>query len=69
MLFVAYGSVNRAQQLCGYTGDPKAMAPRGKYKPQFGRNELKLTIINMRDQHAQGKLITFLGNGTTLGLC
>jgi len=33
--------------LCGYTGDPKGIAPRGKYKQLFARNELKLTIINV----------------------
>ncbi len=36
--------------LCGYTDDPKGIAPRGKYKQLFARNELKLTIINMLRQ-------------------
>lgn len=31
--------------LCGYADDPKGIAPRGKYKQLFGRNELKLNII------------------------
>lgn len=40
-------AIDRALVLCGYEDDPKAIAPRGKYKQLFGRNELKLTIINM----------------------
>lgn len=40
-------AIDRALVLCGYEDDPKAIAPRGKYKQMFGRNELKLTIINM----------------------
>jgi len=40
-------AIDRALVLCGYQDDPKAIAPRGKYKQLFGRNELKLTIINM----------------------
>ena len=40
-------AIDRALVLCGYQEDPKAIAPRGKYKQLFGRNELKLTIINM----------------------
>jgi len=39
-------AIDRALVLCGYEGDPKGIAPRGKYKQLFGRNELKLTIIN-----------------------
>jgi len=39
-------AIDRALVLCGYEDDPKAIAPRGKYKQLFGRNELKLTIIN-----------------------
>lgn len=40
-------AIDRALVLCGYEDDPKAIAPRGKYKQLFGRSELKLTIINM----------------------
>lgn len=40
-------AIDRALVLCGYEDDPKGIAPRGKYKQLFGRNELKLTIINM----------------------
>jgi len=40
-------AIDRALVQCGYKDDPKAIAPRGKYKQLFGRNELKLTIINM----------------------
>ena len=40
-------AIDRALLLCGYTDDPKGIAPRGKYKQLFGRNELKLSIINM----------------------
>jgi len=39
-------AIDRALVLCGYQDDPKAIAPRGKYKQLFGRNELKLKIIN-----------------------
>ena len=39
-------AIDRALVLCGYTDDPKGIAPRGKYKQLFGRNELKLKIIN-----------------------
>ncbi|MFD1157015.1 hypothetical protein [Roseovarius aestuarii] len=40
-------AIDRALVLCGYTDDPRGIAPRGKYKQLFGRNELKLTIITM----------------------
>ncbi len=43
-------AIDRALVLCGYEGDPKGIAPRGKYKQLFGRNELKLTIIKMLRQ-------------------
>ena len=39
-------AIDCALVLCGYEDDPKGIAPRGKYKQLFGRNELKLTIIN-----------------------
>mgnify|MGYP003627998528 FL=1 len=39
-------AIDRALVLCGYEDDPKAIPARGKYKQLFGRNELKLTIIN-----------------------
>ncbi|MDB9804421.1 hypothetical protein OAC22_00805 [bacterium] len=39
-------AIDRALVLCGYEDDPKATPTRGKYKQMFGRNELKLTIIN-----------------------
>lgn len=39
-------AIDRALVLCGYEDDPKGIAPRGKYRQLFGRNELKLTIIN-----------------------
>lgn len=39
-------AIDRALVLCGYDDDPKAIPARGKYKQLFGRNELKLTIIN-----------------------
>ena len=40
-------AIDRALHLCGYQKDPKAIAPRGKYKQMFGRNELKLVILDM----------------------
>lgn len=40
-------AIDRALALCGYQGDPKGIAPRGKYKQLFGRNELKLTVRDM----------------------
>jgi hypothetical protein len=43
-------AIDRALVLCGYEGDPKGIAPRGKYRQLFGRNELKLTIITMLRQ-------------------
>ena len=39
-------AIDRALVLCGYEDDPKGIAPRGKYKQLFGRNELKLTVLN-----------------------
>jgi len=39
-------AIDRALHLCGYQEDPKAIAPRGKYKQMFGRNELKLAILD-----------------------
>jgi hypothetical protein len=39
-------AIDRALVLCGYEDDPKAIPARGKYKQLFGRNELKLTVIN-----------------------
>lgn len=44
-------AIDRALVLCGYQDDPKGIAPRGKYKQLFGRNELKLMI---RDRLRQG---------------
>jgi len=38
-------AIDRALALCGYEDDSKGIAPRGKYKQLFGRNELKLTIM------------------------
>lgn len=35
-------AIDRALLVCGYQDDPKGIAPRGKYKQLFGRNELKL---------------------------
>lgn len=43
-------AIDRALVICGYQGDPKSIAPRGKYKQLFGRNELKLTIRDMLRQ-------------------
>lgn len=40
-------AIDRALLLCGNQDDPKGIAPRGKYKQLFGRNELKLTIRDM----------------------
>ena len=40
-------AIDRALVLCGYQDDPKSIVLRGKYKQLFGRNELKLTVINM----------------------
>ncbi|WP_299691920.1 hypothetical protein [uncultured Tateyamaria sp.] len=52
-------AVDRTLVLCGYQDDPKAIAPRGKYRQLFGRNELKLTIINMlREAPADDETIT-----------
>ena len=39
-------AIDRALVLCGYEDDPKGIAPRGKYKQLFGRNELRLTVLN-----------------------
>ena len=44
-------AIDRALVLCGYEGDPKGIAPRGKYKQLFGRNELKLIT---RDRLREG---------------
>lgn len=33
--------------LCGYEEGPNGIAPGGRYRQLFGRNELKPTIINM----------------------
>ncbi|MFK8036198.1 MAG: hypothetical protein AB8B94_18850 [Hyphomicrobiales bacterium] len=53
------GAIDRALVLCGYEGDHKGIAPRGKYKQLFGRSELKLTIINMlRQAPADDETIT-----------
>ena len=43
-------AIDRALVLCGYEDDPKGIAPRGKYKQLFVRNELKLTIRDMLRQ-------------------
>lgn len=43
-------AIDRALVICGYQGDPKGIAPRGKYKQLFGRNELKLTIRDVLRQ-------------------
>ncbi len=52
-------AIDRALALCGYQDNPKDIAPRGKYKQLFGRNELKLTIIQMlRDAPADDEAIT-----------
>ncbi len=40
-------AIDRTLVLCGYQDDPKGIAPRGKYKQLFGRNELKLTVRDM----------------------
>jgi len=40
-------AIDRALALCGYQDDPKGIAPRGKYKQLFGRNQLKLIILDM----------------------
>ncbi|MFD1159025.1 hypothetical protein [Roseovarius aestuarii] len=51
-------AIDRALVLCGYEDDPRGIAPRGKYKQLFGRNELKLTIINMlREAPADDEVI------------
>ena len=51
-------AIDRALVLCGYEDDPKAIAPRGKYKQLFGRNELKLTIIKtLREGPAEDETI------------
>ena len=44
-------AIDRALVLCGYQDDPKGIAPRGKYKQLFGRNELKLIT---RDRLREG---------------
>ncbi|MEP5729772.1 MAG: hypothetical protein ABJL67_10380 [Sulfitobacter sp.] len=52
-------AIDRALVLCGYEGNPKGIAPRGKYNQLFGRNELKLTIINaLRVAPADDEAIT-----------
>jgi len=51
-------AIDRALVLCGYEDDPKGIAPRGKYKQLFGRNELKLTIRDMlRDKPADDEAL------------
>ena len=51
-------AIDRALHLCGYEDDPKGIAPRGKYKQLFGRNELKLTIRDMlRDKPADDETL------------
>lgn len=53
------GAIDRALVLCGYEDDPKAIAPRGKYKQLFGRSELKLTVLGMlREAPADDMTIT-----------
>ncbi len=42
--------INSALVLCGYSENPKGIAPRGKYKQLFARNELKLTVIGILHQ-------------------
>jgi hypothetical protein len=39
-------AIDRALVLCGYEDDPKAIPMRGRYKQLFGRNELKLCILD-----------------------
>jgi hypothetical protein len=52
------GAIDRALVLCGYTDDPKGIAPRGKYKQLFGRNELKLlTRERLREGPADDETI------------
>lgn len=52
-------AIDRALVLCGYEDDPKVIPARGKYKQLFGRNELKLTIIDMlRQAPADDEAIT-----------
>jgi len=51
-------AIDRALTLCGYTDDPKGIAPRTKYKQLFGRNELKLlTRERLRGGPADGETI------------
>jgi len=51
-------AIDRALALCGYTGDPRGIAPRTKYKQLFGRNELKLlTRERLRDGPADDETI------------
>lgn len=51
-------AIDRALVLCGYEDDPKAIAPRGKYKQLFGRNELKLlTRERLREGPADDETI------------
>lgn len=51
-------AIDRALLLCGYQEDPKGIAPRGKYKQLFGRNELKLmTRERLRDGPADDETI------------
>ena len=51
-------AIDRALVLCGYEDDPKGIAPRGKYKQLFGRNELKLlTRERLREGPADDETI------------
>jgi hypothetical protein len=51
-------AIDRALVLVGYQGDPKTIAPRGKYKQLFGRNELKLmTRERLREGPADDETI------------
>jgi hypothetical protein len=52
-------AIDRALVLCGYEGEPSAIAPRGKYKQLFGRNELKLlTRERLREGPADDGSVT-----------
>ena len=51
-------AIDRALALCGYQDDPKDIPARGKYKQMFGRNELKLTILDtLREAPADDETI------------
>lgn len=52
------GVIDCSLVLCGYRDDPKSIAQGGKYNQLFGRNELKLCILDtLREAPADDETI------------